>query len=262
MRTKFKIIFCLGIFIINCLNNSPATAQDVISEKRKVSAKVRTQSLSLFDESRQRTVPVELYLPAQASYPNVKNKKKFKLAVLSHGYGGKNTDYSFIADDLVRRGYVVASIQHELSSDEPMPTTGNVFKVRKPFWERGAQNILFVIEELKRLNWNLDYENLLLVGHSNGGDTSMLFAAEHSDLVGKIISLDNRRMPFPRRSCPQILSIRSSDQSADAGVLPTIEEQKKFRIKIVKVDIIHNDMWDAATEKQKQQMIKIINDFL
>ena len=261
MKIKFDVIFCLGIFIIGCVANSPLTAQKSLVA-RKVTPEVKTQTLNLFDKSRNRSIPVELYLPEKAANKLRNRKSKFKLAILSHGYGGKNTDYSFIAADLVERGYVVASIQHELTSDEPMPTTGNIYETRKPYWERGAQNILFVIEELKKSEWNLDYKNLLLVGHSNGGDTSMLFASEHPDLVDKVISLDNRRMPIPRQKRPQILSIRSSEQTADAGVLPTIEEQKKLRIKIVKVNVAHNDMRDSATDSQKQEMIKIINDFL
>lgn len=259
MKGKIITVFYLGIFIIGYFGNSPMAAQNS-SAKRKVSAEVKTQSLDLFDKVRQRLVPVTMYLPEKADGRH--KSKRFKIAIISHGYGGKNTAYSFIAEYLVRRGYVVASIQHELASDEPMPLTGTIYETRKPFWERGVQNILFVIEELKKSEWNLDYKNLLLIGHSNGGDTSMLFASEHPDQAAKIISFDNRRMPFPRQKRPQILSIRSSDQSADARVLPTAEEQKRFRTKIVKADIIHNDMWDGATEIQKQEIIEIINGFL
>ncbi|MBB5621242.1 hypothetical protein HDE69_002295 [Pedobacter cryoconitis] len=46
---------------------------------------------------------------------------------------------------------------------------------------------------------------------------SMLFATQHPELVDKVISLDNRRMPFPRVSKPRIYSLRSSDQPADEG---------------------------------------------
>lgn len=263
MKINCNVIFRLVIFIIGCVANSPIAAQNSSVARKVPVAEVKTQTLNLFDKSRNRSIPVKLYLPEKAADKSENRKSKFKLAVISHGYGGKNSDYSFIAADLVERGFVVASIQHELPSDESMPMTGDIYETRKPYWERGAQNILFVIEELKKSEWNLDYKNLLLVGHSNGGDTSMLFASEHPDLVGKVISLDSRRMPFPRRKRPQILSIRSTDQSADAGVLPTTEEQKKFRTKIVKVNVIHNDMWDGGTtEKQKQEIIKIINDFL
>lgn len=61
--------------------------------------------------------------------------------------------------------------------------------------------------------------------------------------MDKIISLDNRRMELPRTKQPRIYSLRSSDQPADEGVLPTIEEQEKFGIKIIKLpNTIHNDM--------------------
>lgn len=125
------------------------------------------------------------------------------------------------------------------------------------------QNILFVIGELKKMRRDFDFKNLLLVGHSNGGDMTMLFAEKYSKLVKRIISLDNRRMPLPRAKKPQILSIRSSDQPADKGVLPSAEEQKKFGIKIVKLEnTIHNDMWDGATDEQKREINRIISDFL
>ena len=75
--------------------------------------------------------------------------------------------------------------------------------------------------------------------------------------------LINSGMPLPRAKRPQILSIRSSDQTADEGVLPTAEEQKKFGIKIVKLEnTIHNDMWDGGSDEQKREINRIISDFL
>ncbi|MBD2767708.1 hypothetical protein IC235_07360 [Hymenobacter sp. BT664] len=54
---------------------------------------------------------------------------------------------------------------------------------------------------------------------------------------------------------PQVLSLRSSDQVADNGVLPTPAEQQQFGRTIVKLpNTIHNDMWDGATTAQKQEM--------
>lgn len=226
-------------------------------------AEVKTENLELFDKTRNRALPVTLYLPVADADVSRGNKTRLKLAILSHGYGMKNTEYSFIADDLASRGYLVASIQHELPGDEPPATTGKLSVTRRPNWERGVQNILFVLQELRRLRPGLDFEHLLLIGHSNGGDMAMLFATEHPRLVSKVITLDNRRMPFPRTKRPRILSLRSSDQPADAGVLPTEAEQEKFGIKIIKLeDVKHNDMWDGATEKQKREINRIISSFL
>ena len=55
----------------------------------------------LFDSARQREIPVALY-GATPGYSK-------PLAVISHGYRMRNTDYSFIATALVIRGFVVAS---------------------------------------------------------------------------------------------------------------------------------------------------------
>lgn len=91
----------------------------------------------------------------------------------------------------------------------------------------------------------------------------MLFAKEHPELVEKVISLDNRRVPFPRQRRPQVLSLRSSDQVADPGVIPTSTEQARLGTSVVALPAtIHNDMWDGATELQKQEINKWISQFL
>jgi pimeloyl-ACP methyl ester carboxylesterase len=188
---------------------------------------------------------------------------RLKPAILSHGYGGQNTDYSFVARYLAAHGYYVASIQHEVSGDEPLPTTGRPYETRKPSWERGVQNILFVIAELKKTRPDLDYGRLLLLGHSHGGDTSILFAVEHPELVDGVITLDNRRMPFPRTARPRVLSIRSSDQPADEGVIPPPEEQAKLGMTVVKLPATrHDEMWDGATDEQKAEILELIGRFL
>lgn len=260
LKLKSLVIFLLAFFIAVGFCTVKAAAQQtgrVISNPPEI----KTGSLELFDQKRNRRVPVAIYFPARQK--NSAQKKRLKLAILNHGYGMKNTDYSFIAETLAARGYFVAGIQHELSTDEPMPTVGKPSEVRRPFWERGVQNILFVIEELKRTKPELDFKNLLLAGHSNGGDTVMLFAQKYPKLARKIITLDNRRMALPRAKRPQILSIRSSDQPADKGVLPDEKEQKTFGIKIVKLpNTIHNDMWDGATDAQKREINDIISEFL
>ena len=212
----------------------------------------------MFDSVRQRAVPVLLYRPAHRN-----PKQRLKPAILSHGYGGHNSDYSFIAQALVARGYVVASIQHELPTDAPMPTVGNVREVRQPFWDRGVQNILFVRHALRQKYPGLGFDELLLLGHSNGGDMAMLFAAEYPALVARVISLDNRRMPFPRAIRPRVLTLRSSDQVADPGVLPTAAEIARFGTTVIQLkNTLHNDMWDGATLAQQQEMSAAITRFL
>lgn len=253
MKINSVVIFLLHAFAFGFL------CVDLSNAQSPVQSKVKIETLDLFDEKRNRSVPVAFYL---SDFQSGKTKRK-KLAIINHGYGMKNTDYKFLAETLLANGYFVVSIQHELPTDEPMPTAGKPSEVRRPFWERGAANILFVIEKLKKSHPELDFKNLLLAGHSNGGDTVMMFGEKYPKLARKIISLDNRRMPLPRTKKTRILTIRSSDQKADEGVLPTAEERKRFKIKIVKLqNTIHNDMWDGATSEQKLEISGIISNFL
>ena len=241
----------LALLVFSCVVPQRTIAQE------GAAADVRVESLSLFDAKRNRPVPVQIYAADRVT------SAKLKPAIISHGYGGKNTAYGFIARHLARHGFYVASIQHEIPGDEPLPITGEPYVTRMPSWQRGVQNILFVLEELKRAKPELDYASLLLVGHSQGGDTSMLFARDHPDLVHTVISLDNRRMPFPRTARPRIFSIRSSDQRADDGVLPSPEEQAELGIKVVALPATrHDDMWDGASEEQKGEIIRLFDVLL
>ena len=70
-------------------------------------------------------------------------------------------------------------------------------------------------------------------------------------------------MELPRTKQPRIYSLRSSDQPADEGVLPTLMDQKKFEIKIIKLpNTIHNDMNDRGNTRQKKEINNYIMEFL
>ena len=251
---KILVVLILG----SCSSNVKLSHSKLVSK----SYEIKLDSINLFDKTRNRLIPVALYLPKT----NEKSKNQ-KVVILSHCYNqnklGTNKYYSFLTENLASKGYFVISIQNELPTDELLPISGNLKVLRKPIWERGCENIMFTINEFKNTNPELDYKHLILIGHSNGGDISMLFTEKYPNLVDKIISLDNRRVEFPKKSYPKIYSLRSSDQIADEGVLPTIEEQEKFKIRIVELkNTIHTDMMDNATEKQKFEMNKYIIEFL
>ena len=218
----------------------------------------KLDTFTLFDQARNRKIPIAIYKP---------RTDKSRVVIFSHGYGqnkgGDYLAYSYLTDYLASKGYFVASIQHELPTDSLMPLTGIPQVVRRPFWERGADNILFVINELKKSNPELDFNHITLIGHSNGADMTALFPQKYPNIVDKIITLDNRRMAFPRSTNLKVYSLRSSDQPADEGVLPSSKEQKKFKITIIKLlDTIHNDMDDHATNKQREEIRNYVTSFL
>src|SRR3982075_4524532 len=107
---------------------------------------IRHQTLNLFDAARQRPVAVDLAV--RRDYERKANDGYWKLpvAVISNGNTVKNTEYSFLANVLATRGYLVASIQHDLPGDAPLMTEeGSLFVGRLGVYERGEQNILFAI---------------------------------------------------------------------------------------------------------------------
>ncbi|MFZ4456187.1 MAG: alpha/beta hydrolase family protein [Bacteroidales bacterium] len=231
---------------------------------KDLNVSVSLDTLKLYDQSRHREIPIAIY-----QTKSIKRPKSQRVIIFSHGYGqnkgGDYLAYSYLTDYLASKGFFVASIQHELFTDTLLPLTGNLQIERRPFWERGTDNILFVINELKKTNPELDFKHITLIGHSNGGDMTTLFPLKYPNIVAKIITLDNRRMALPRTRNPKICTLRSSDQPADEGVLPTDEEIKKFGIKIIKLpNTTHNEMDDNANNEQRKEiqnyLMKFLND--
>ena len=246
------------VFILLLILTSCVTIKKGFAQSSKPDFKVKVESLDLFDKSRNRSVPVALYLPVTDKKIN-----RQKLIIFSHGYGenkgGDNLAYSYLTEYLASKGYFVASIQHELPTDDLLPTSGIIQTVRRPFWDRGADNILFVLNELKKSHLTLDYQSVTLIGHSNGGDMTALFPQKYPSLVEKIITMDNRRMALPRTKQPEVYTLRSSDLPADEGVLPAVEEQKKFGITVIMLNNTkHSEMDNDANEDQRKE----INDYI
>src|SRR5260370_27475978 len=190
---------------------------------------------------------------------------KLPVDIISNGNTVKNTEYSFLANVFAARGYLVASIQQDLPTDPPLMTkVGMPYVGRRGVYEKGEANILFVLEQLKKLQPNADYDHLTLVGHSNGGDTAMYFAKEHPELVSKVITLDNLRVPFVLRDKLKILSFRSKDPNfkTDPGVLPTPAQAKAEGIDIVHTEFQHTDMSDRDPDSVKERIQATLDHFL
>ncbi len=217
---------------------------------------IRTKSLNLVDKSRNRSIPVALYVSGESKGKAKAGIIKLPVAIINHGYQIKNTEYSFIAQALAAHGYFVVSIQHDLVTDV-RPKTGTLWERRKPFWERGVQNILFVINELQKIEPQLDFSKVILIGHSDGGDASMMLAQTHPEIVLKIISLDSRRYPFPRNKGLDILRFGAIDDEPDEGVVP----ESGVQVIYVK-GARHIDLSDRGSEVIKDEIQKSIIKFL
>lgn len=251
--TNILITFTIVLLTNYSVDGKPVTSKSALG--------FGIDTLKLYDPSRQREIPIAIYKP------NQKFTEKQRIVIFSHGYGqnkgGDYLAYSYLTEFLASKDFFVVSIQHELLSDSLMPLIGNPQVVRRPFWDRGTDNILFVINQLKTMYPNLNYNSITLIGHSNGGDMTALFPQKYSGKVNKIITLDNRRMALPKTRKVKVYSLRSNDQPADQSVLPTEKEIKKYKIKIVDLaNTKHNEMDDHANDSQRNEIQNYVLNFL
>jgi hypothetical protein len=226
---------------------------------------IRHETLNLFDKARQRPVSVDLAVRRDYEMKADNGFGKLPIAIISNGNTVKNTEYSFLANVLAARGYLVASIQQDLPSDPPLMTkVGEPYVGRREIYIRCEANILFVLGELQKTHPNADYDHLTLVGHSNGGDVSMYVAHQHPELISRVITLDNLRVPFVLGNKLKILSFRSKDPNfkTDAGVLPSVAQARKGGIDIVNTGALHTELSDRGPDSVKEKIQATLDKFL
>ena len=218
---------------------------------------IRHDRLPLYDAARSRSVPVDLYVRRDKEMAAYAGMSVLPVAIVNHGNTVGSSEYSFICNMLAARGFLVASIQHDLPTDPPLSMKGYPYVGRLPAYERGAANIDFVLGELRKTEPIADYDHLLVVGHSQGGDISVFYAAAHPDTVAKVVTLDNLRVPleFVRS---RLLSFRSSGGAfkPDQGVVPNEADREKEGVDVVMTGAPHTDLSDRGPEDLKEENLQ------
>ena len=212
-----------------------------------------------------RNVTVEIAVRRDREMEALADMIELPVAILSHGNTVKHTEYSFLTNLFAARGYMVVSVQHDLDTDDPMVTkAGEEYVGRRMQYNRGIFNIKFAIERMKKQYPNADYDHLTLIGHSNGGDISMYFAKLHPEMVKKVVTLDNLRVPFVTDGKVKILSFRSHDPvfKSDPGVVPDDDACAKAGITVVRTEYQHNDLSDRGPDSVKESIQARVEEFL
>jgi hypothetical protein len=226
---------------------------------------IRHESIDLFDAARQRPIAVDVAVRRDYEWKADAGYWKLPVAIISNGNTVRNTEYSFLANVFAARGYMVVSIQQDNPSDPPLVTKeGQPYVGRLNVYKKGEANILFALGELKKRDPNADFDHLTLVGHSNGGDTAMYFCKQHPELVSKVVTLDNLRVPFVLSHKLKILSFRSTDPNfqTDPGVLPNPAQGKPGGVDIVHTQFQHTWMSDRGPDPAKQRIQATLDQFL
>jgi len=223
---------------------------------------IRRETLALHDASRNRDVPVELAISRRAELKAKFFGIKPRVAIVNHGNTVKATEYSFVGDVLATQGYLVAAIQHDLPGDPPLSMQGFPFVGRLPSYQRAEKNIMFAIDEIKKVYPDPDFQTVTMLGHSQGGDITMYFAGHHPDLVTKVVTLDNIRVPLLMSGKARILSFRSNNFKSDPGVVPSDEVCDDAGIEVVKTDFQHDHFSDRGPDTVKEKVREVLARFL
>lgn len=226
---------------------------------------IRHETLTFYDTERNRPVTIDLAVRRDKELQANAGMLTLPVAILNHGNTVKFTEYSFLANVFAARGYMTISIQHDLDTDAPLVTkVGELYVGRLPVYERGVANIQFAVKQMEKVQPNADYGHLTMVGHSNGGDISVYFAKLHPDLIKKVVTLDNLRVPFMTDGKFKILSFRSHDPvfKADPGVVPDDEVCEKAGITVIKTGYQHTDMSDRGPADVKSSIQGLLDKFL
>ncbi|MEH1897996.1 MAG: alpha/beta hydrolase [Nostoc sp.] len=146
------------------------------------------KSLDLNDISRNRRLPVDIYLPTtQNSEPTDKNSLSppFPLIVISHGLASDRSTFVYLAEHLASYGFAVAVLEHPGSNAQRIqqyfaglagPPDGTEF-INRPM------DVKYLLNELERrdktdptLQGKLNFQQIGAIGHSFGGYTVLALA--------------------------------------------------------------------------------------
>ncbi len=134
----------------------------------------RREMLTMKDLNRDRTFPVELYLPL------TKSQEPLPLVVISHGLGGDLTTFAYFAQHLASNGFAVAVPEHPGSSARQIEAllSGLDSNVTPPeeLIDRPL-DIKFLLDRLAQsYGSRIDTNNVGMIGQSFGAYTTLALA--------------------------------------------------------------------------------------
>lgn len=181
-------------------------------------AGIALRDVEWVDTTRQRTLPVRLYLPKAvqlasqsasqpASQPAAPNapaaSTKLPLVVFSHGLGGSRLGYAHFGRHFAQNGFIALHVQHPGSdravwSGGPFAILGNVQAAASEANVIGrAQDVSFALDRLladQELGPLIDRTEIAVAGHSYGANTAMLLAGAAVERNGKRVSFADARI--------------------------------------------------------------------
>jgi predicted dienelactone hydrolase len=140
------------------------------------SGQVQVTKFTLYDQKRQRLLPVDLY------WSNLVTPDK-PVIIFSHGLGSVRSEIKYLAEHLASHGYAVVAFEHPGSNEANLGSAlAGKNRIMKPqeFLER-PQDISFILDQLAAKNRSptfplagkLATNNVMVLGYSFGGSTAL-----------------------------------------------------------------------------------------
>lgn len=203
------------------------------------------QTLTLRDITRNRTFPVDLYLPQQPSH-------LAPLVVISHGLGSDRQTFAYLATHLASHGFAVAVPEHPGSNNQQIDLLlkGFADKVTPPQESIDRPlDIKFLLDYLQSsFAKRIDVQKVGVIGQSFGGYTALALAGAKLNLaqLQKDCNLANDTS-FNLSTILQCLALK----------LPQEQQQKNLRDERVIAVFAINPLTSTIFGKESLQEIKI-----
>ena len=163
-----------------------------------------TATFALKDEKRSKTLEMTVVWPQAPLEANAKSPAQFPLVVFSHGLGGSDEAFPFLADYLAARGYVVIRPTHA-DSAKYMKTPGEFIRdprasAKKLDLRDRLQDLVFILDSLAAIekgplggggvgeNILIDRARIAAAGHSAGALTTMLATGTQARALDKTVA--------------------------------------------------------------------------
>jgi pimeloyl-ACP methyl ester carboxylesterase len=209
-----------------------------------------------------------IYSHAVDRAPAAKTPTKLPLIVFSHGAGGTSFSYTWLIEDLVSHGYVIAAIEHpELTvavwfpdgrlvprREDPMPPNASpVERMQKQIESisaavsEGAADVRFVLDRIAELDktgdqqfplkGRIDLSRLAAMGHSAGAEFAAR-ACQLDDRLKACVDLDGAMVPvaalpiYPDHTTMKqpLLFLEANHPESQMGGSPA-QHQEFFKVK-------------------------------
>ena len=168
----------------------------------QLSGAIEVLNLDWADVTRQRKVPVRLYLPSALQTRG----DRVPLLVFSHGIGGSRRGYSYLGTHMASHGVASLHLQH-VGSDGSL-WTGNMFSLVSRLQGAAgdseavarARDVHFALDTLLATGapdgvaGRIDASRIVAAGHSYGANTTLLVAGARVERDGRHLNLRDDRV--------------------------------------------------------------------